>query len=99
MAYTKTTWKDHVVTRPRTYTKVTNQDGSETFTPAPGEVTQEGTPINAANLNHIEEGVANSVNKVDMQCDLDVNAAANTVDGKLYASIVALGWASDVIES
>ena len=29
---------------------------------------------------------------------LDVNAAASTTDGKLYAAINALGWAADVLE-
>lgn len=61
--YARKNWQDHVVKRQRTYTRVSNQDGSETFTPSPGEVIQQGTPQSATNFNHIEEGIA------------DVNAA------------------------
>ena len=50
-------WKDHVVERPRTYTKVTNADNSETFTPAPGEVLQQGTPQSATNFNAMDEAL------------------------------------------
>ena len=57
MAYKRTNWKDHVVERPRTYTEATNSDGSKTFTPAPGEVLQQGTPQSATNFNNLEEGM------------------------------------------
>ncbi len=57
MAYNRTSWKDHVVERPRTYTEATNDDGSKTFTPAPGEVLQQGTPQSATNFNNLEEGI------------------------------------------
>lgn len=57
MAYKRKKWKDHVVERPRTFTEVTNSDGSVTHTPAPGEVIQQGTPQSATNFNAIEEGL------------------------------------------
>lgn len=57
MAYKRTNWKDHVVERPRTYTKVSNSDGSETYTPSPGQVLQQGTPQSATNFNNLEEGL------------------------------------------
>ena len=57
MAYKRTNWKDHVVERPRTYTEAANSDGSKTFTPAPGEVLQQGTPQSATNFNNLEEGM------------------------------------------
>lgn len=57
MAYKRIKWQDHVVTRPRTYTEVTNPDGSKTFTPAPGEVLQQGTPQSASNFNNAEEAL------------------------------------------
>lgn len=57
MAYKKTKWQDHVVERPRTYTEAANPDGSKTFTPAPGEVLQQGTPQSATNFNNLEEGL------------------------------------------
>ena len=57
MAYKRTNWKDHVVERPRTYTEAANSDGSKTFTPATGEVLQQGTPQSATNFNNLEEGM------------------------------------------
>lgn len=57
MAYKRKKWKDHVVERPRTFTEVANSDGSVTYTPAPGEVIQQGTPQSATNFNAIEEGL------------------------------------------
>ena len=53
-------WKDHVVERPRTYTEVTNGDGSKTYTPAPGEVYQQGTPQSATNFNLMEDGICDA---------------------------------------
>lgn len=53
-------WKDHVVERPRTYTEVENQDGSKTFTPAPGEIIQQGTPQSATNFNLMDNGIVDA---------------------------------------
>lgn len=57
ITYNRTVWKNHIVRRPRTYTEIVNSDQSRTDTPAPGEVYQQGTPLNEANLNNIEEGL------------------------------------------
>lgn len=57
MAYARKRWQDHSVERPRTYTEAINEDGSKTYTPAFGEVLQEGTPQSATNFNAIEEGL------------------------------------------
>ena len=58
MAYEKTVWKDHVVERPKTYRMVENADGTVTLVPVPGQVIQQGTALNAENLNHIEDALA-----------------------------------------
>lgn len=50
-------WKDHIVERPRTYTEVLNGDGSKTFTAAPGEILQQGTPQSATNFDHMDEAL------------------------------------------
>lgn len=75
MAYQKTTWVDHVVARPRTYNEVTNTDGTKTLTPAFGNVTQQGTAVNAANLNHMEDGIEAASSAVD-----ELNAWKDTLD-------------------
>lgn len=57
MAYTKSEWKDHVTSRPNTYSVVENPDGTKTLTPA-GEVLQKGSPLSAERFNHMEQGIA-----------------------------------------
>ena len=56
MSYTKNTWIDQDVERPKTYEVTNNQDGSITLTDSFGLVTELGTPVNAVNMNHIEDG-------------------------------------------
>lgn len=58
--YQKTDWKDHVVQRPKTYTETVNADGSKTFTDAPGEIIQQGTPMSATNFNVMEVGIGDA---------------------------------------
>lgn len=59
MAYVKNTWVDQKVQRPKTYNFTTNDDGSTTLIDAFGNVEELGTPVNADNMNHIEDGLAN----------------------------------------
>ena len=64
MAYIKTTWKDRLVERPNTFEVQENPDGTITLIPTHGTVTQAGTPVNAANLNKIEDGIVTLENNV-----------------------------------
>lgn len=57
MAYTKNVWTDQQVERPRTYTVTENQDNTITLQDAFGVATDLGTPVNATNMNHIENGI------------------------------------------
>lgn len=50
-------WLDHVVERPRTYKEISNSDGSKTFTPAPGEIIQQGTAQSATNFGTMDEAL------------------------------------------
>lgn len=61
MTYAKTTWSDRIVQNPLTYTQQTNADGTITLIPAEGTVTQTGTPITAAALNNMENGIADAL--------------------------------------
>lgn len=63
MAYTKTEWKDQNVENPRTYLVRDNGDSTVTLMDAFGTVTELGTPVNAENMNKIENGIANAVDK------------------------------------
>ena len=89
MAYQKTRWRDHIVARPRTFIEVKNDDGSVTHNPSIGEVLQQGTPINAINLNHIETGLLHFSVAYDWLCTLisahmmeDVVASVNGKKGR-----------------
>lgn len=72
MAYQKTEWKDQNVENPRTYSMRDNGNDTVTLLDAFGTVTELGTPVNAENMNKIENGIANAV-------DLD---SAQDITGK-----------------
>lgn len=55
--YVRVFFENRLVQRPRTYNAVTNQDGSRTDTPAPGEVIKAGTPLNKVILNRLDKGI------------------------------------------
>ena len=46
-------FKDRIVEFPNRYSLTDNGDGTYTLTPFPGEITEEGTPVNAGNQNEI----------------------------------------------
>lgn len=94
MSYNKRIgWKDHVVERPRTYTEATNSDGSKTYTPAPGEVLQQGTPQSATNFNTMDEALQHISTAYDMLMTVnqaELRAAQKRITA-LEAKVSALG--------
>ena len=42
------------------YRETQNPDGTVTHTPTEGEIIQQGTPQNATNFNHMEDGITNA---------------------------------------
>lgn len=58
--YEATLWEDHVTEYEDRYIETKNDDGTINHIPVEGEIIQQGTPQNAANFNHIEEGVTNA---------------------------------------
>lgn len=66
MPYNPTAWVDHIVDNPRTYDVQNNPDGSITLIPKPGAVHQAGTPVNANNMNNIENGIVDTQRKMRM---------------------------------
>lgn len=64
MAYIKNTWVDQKVERPRTYEMINNSDGSVTLVDSLGLVEELGTPVNADNMNHIEDGIVEHENRI-----------------------------------
>ena len=89
VSYTKTEWTDRVVQRPRTYTHTENEDESVTHTPAPGIVLFEGTPRNALNMNHIEQGIKDCVDAINA---IETGKVGEVV---FSVSIPATGWSGN----
>jgi len=57
MAYQRIKWEDEVLQHPHRYEETDNGDGTITHIKAPGEIIEPGVPVNATNLNRIEEGL------------------------------------------
>lgn len=55
--YSPTKWQDLVTEYEDRYTVTRNADGTQTHTPYPGEIIQQGTPQSATNFNHMELGI------------------------------------------
>lgn len=58
MPYLATDWKDRAVDSPMTYIMQDNGDGTITLVPAEGNIAETGTPLTAANLNNMEDGIS-----------------------------------------
>lgn len=93
MAYIKNNWADQDVERPRTYDVTDNPDGSITLTDSFGTITEAGTPVNANNMNHIEDGIAGcAIRKHNLteMFNLDEWVLGGTGDNEgIYKSLVA----------
>lgn len=53
-------WQDHVTEFEDRYIESRNDDGTITHIPEEGEIIQQGTPQNAKNFNHMEDGISNA---------------------------------------
>ena len=58
--YEQTLWQDHVTEFEDRYTESRNDDGTITHTTIEGEIIPQGTPQNATNFNHMENGISNA---------------------------------------
>jgi hypothetical protein len=61
--YPKTVWLDRAVQFATRYLKSGETSSGVTLTADPGTVTQAGTPVNAANLNKIENALESMIGK------------------------------------
>lgn len=98
MAYTKTEWKDQNVENPRTYLVRDNGDSTVTLMDAFGTVTERGTPVNAENMNKIENGIANAVDKDSNQTITGTkvfNGASPIKLGKAGGTFTEIQYTSD----
>lgn len=95
MAYKKTLWKDRVVEKPNTYRSVENPDGTITLYPITGQVIEKGTPVSAANLNKIENGIV----ELNEQLDTKANEKDLEVERNRINNIVAQPPTADNVET
>lgn len=79
MAYDPTQWTNREVEKPRTYVMTDNGDGTITLTPSEGQVFAQGTPLDATNLNKMENQIALN----DSNLAGKVNKAGDTMTGTL----------------
>lgn len=77
MAYEKTEWKDRKVENPRTFSVRDNEDGTITLLEVPGEITEVGTPVNAENMNKIENGIVQNESDISKRKLIAYDAARN----------------------
>ncbi len=79
MAYVKNNWVDREGTT--RYFETVDSDGAKIFTPDYTQVTELGTPVNADNMNHIEEGIAaGSFTKYDTKATYALNDLVTVIE-------------------
>lgn len=89
MAYNKTTWVDRDVQYPNRFAKSGETSTQVTLTASAGTVTQEGTEVNATNLNKMEQGIKDAhdlVATAQTTADGKVNKSGDTMTGALTLS-------------
>ena len=90
--YEPTQWTDHKVEKPRTYMPIHNEDGTLTLQPAMGNVLQQGTPINAERLNHMESGIKAALTAENVANNLTTTEPGYVLDarqGKALADLAS----------
>lgn len=67
--YERVGWKDHIVENPFNFEEKKNKDGTITLIPKQGEILQEGTPVNARTLGHMEDGIVYAIDTINENAD------------------------------
>jgi hypothetical protein len=85
MAYVKNTWVDQA--GQIRYEQTTDEDDLVILTPNYELITEIGTPVNATNMNHIEDGIADC----DTAIGQKVSKSGDTMSGSLQFSKIGSG--------
>lgn len=93
MAYTPTTWLDWLVQYPDRFRITDNGDGTVTIAPEPDTIYEAGTPANAANLNKIEQGIADAA----ATADAALPKSGGDVSGGVSISGFVMGNSTDPV--
>lgn len=101
MAYTPNIWVDREGTT--RYFETVEKDGAKIFTPDYSQLTEIGTPVNADNMNHIEEGIAaGSFTKYDSNTVYQINDLVTSFEGselKVYKSLKSENYNNPVTDT
>ena len=94
MAYEPTEWTNREVEKPRTYIMTDNGDGTITLTPSEGQVFAPGTPLDATNLNKMEQQIATNESNLDGKVNKSGDVLTGGLTGTYINAISALqeGW-------
>lgn len=63
-------WKDQVEEHPNRYVETSNSDGTVDHVKSPGKILQEGTPINANNLNNMDNASIEAIMMAAFNADM-----------------------------
>lgn len=77
MSYIKQTWIDRLTEFYRRFSAVEDASGNVQLTDEPGVITDEGSPISAARLNHMEDGIEGAHNDIGSRTYTEQNYATN----------------------
>lgn len=90
MAFTKKTWKDRLTEYP-TRRRLTKSDGTSelvTVSREEGEISQEGDAFSAANMNDLENRIADGLNSVKISVDTTLTQSGMAADAKAVGDAI-----------
>jgi len=90
LAYTPTEWANREVEKPRTYIMTDNGDGTITLTPSEGQIFAPGTPLDATNLNKIEQQVASNTDNIETRVSKSGDVMTGTFTGTVINAKTSL---------
>lgn len=92
--YEKVGFIDHTTERPGVYKEVILNDGSILHVPDEGEILEEGTPVNARTLGHMDDGIyknslqtkINKDNIISLSVEVAIlkNASLNNITHNIF---------------
>lgn len=91
MAFTKKTWKDRLTAFP-SRRRLVKEDGTSelvTVSREEGEISQEGDAFSAANMNDLENRIANALNSVTISVDTTLTQSGMAADAKAVGDAIA----------
>lgn len=99
MSYIKQTWIDRLTEFYRRFSAVEDASGNVQLTDEPGIITDEGSPISAARLNHMEDGIEGAHNDIGSRTYTENNYVTDNESVTDSIDALDMGIASHLAES